>query len=184
MTARLITAADVCEAAETALVAGLLDTITAFGLEDEMTPPATWDQLPTLEALTSANMPAGAITSPGLVGEPVQRSTGYDATWRLVVGVYDRDADHSATADRIRTWAGLLRATIVRARSLGGLAQSVKWSGENYQLLPMRSAARTISGCAVAFNVTVTNVVDVFDLGDLPIVESTHPILTVRPNQE
>lgn len=184
MTVRLITAADVCEAAEQVLVAGLLDVITAFGLQAKMTPPATWDQLPTLEALTAANMPAGAITSPGLVGEPVQRSNGYDATWRLVVGMYDRDADHSATADRVRTWAGLVRATILRARSLGGLAQSVRWSGEDYQLIRQRSAARTLGGCAVAFNVTVTNVVDVDDLLPLPIVQSTHPVLTVRPHQE
>lgn len=192
---RFITADDVCFAAETTLRENLASVITTLGLDVAPTPPArpgkaftppgNWDQVPTLEALSSANFPAGAITSPGLTGPPVRRGrwgTGYDVTWRLAVGIYDRGRTYNETASRNRTWAALVRATMLQHPTLGGLVSSLTWVGEEYRQIPGRAAAKTLGGCAVAFDVIVENVVDLS--ADPTVSSAAQPDLTVQPAQE
>lgn len=143
------------------------------------TPVATWDQLPSLAALTSAALPAGAVVSPGLVEPPTRsRSTGYRATWRLVVGVYDRGEDYADTQARCGRWAALVRFTVLRSVNLAGFASDVLWAGEEYAELPERSSARTLAGCAVAFDVTVQDVLGV-PTSD-PVVTTPVVTTTVR----
>ncbi len=184
---RLITADTVCSAAQGILTTHMADVATSLGLDQAPAPLGTvraWDQVPTLEALTTANFPAGAITSPGLVTAPTRRGTwgtGHDATWRLVVGIYDKGGSFNETAHRVRTWAALIRATLLLHPSLGGLASSLSWVGEEYRQITERKSSRTIGGCAVAFDVTVDNVIDP---AAGPLVLSTQPTTTVRPVQE
>lgn len=177
---RLITAADLCDGVEAVLVEQLWEIVGIFNLQETLKQITDWHQLPTIEALTTANTPAGAITSPGLASDPTRHGGRIDAVWRVVVGIYDRDADHTATAHRTRVWAGLVRACVLRNPRLGGIASGVTWVGERYEVIPARAAARTLGGCAVSFNVSAKDVVDVDDLGELPIVLETHPSLTVH----
>lgn len=143
-----------------------------------------WQQLPTIEAIASAQYPAVAIVSPGLVREPTRKRSGdaYETTWRVAVGIYDREKspDHNATQDKVRDWVALLRITLLRTPTLGGVSRRVTWAGEEYDLLPDRNKARTIGAGALAVDVTV-DVPDPLGLGAFPSVTSTAPDLTVNP---
>ncbi|HTW17080.1 MAG TPA: hypothetical protein VMF51_18260 [Nocardioides sp.] len=184
MTARIISADDLCQAAEEILTEQLPELITLLGVTG-FKPVTTWQQVPAIEALTSANFPVGAITSPGLVDRPSKsRGKGWTATWRLAVGIYDRGTDHRDTAARSRKWASYVRTVLLQNRTLGGVAKTVTWAGEEYAQLPQKTAARTLGGCAVAFDIEVENVVDL-DAGTAwPLVQSTHPHVSVTTPQE
>lgn len=187
MTVRLVDADTVCAAAETTLRAHLPEVIALLGLdvnagrEKKYAPPAKWDQVPALEAL--ASIPAfpaavGAITSPGLAEPPVRRRfDAYDATWRLSVGVYSRGRDYAETARRNRRWAAIIRACLVRHPDLGAGAESLTWVGEEYRQVPQKNAARTLAGCAVAFDVKFTDVV-LFPTGPGPVTEQVPTVQT------
>lgn len=184
---RLVTADDLCAAVEAILVEHLPPWAEAAGLVTAGGPAVrTWQQLPTPEALSSAQFPAGAVTSPGLTGPPTRTRDGYEATWRLAVGFYDRGTDHRDTASRIRRWAALIRTVLVAHAQLGGLARTLTWVGEDYAARAEAGSARTLGGCSVAFDVLVTDVVPTTappELGGAPadpLVTSTATTVAVR----
>lgn len=177
----LLSADDLCTGVQAILAAKLPGLAASKGL----TPVTKWDQLPTTLALQAANLPAGAISSPGLATVPVRLTTGYDATWQLEVAVFDRGRDYNETASKVRDWAAVVRQVLVQNPTLGGVAATLKWVGESYAQLPDRSAARTIGGCSVLVNVTARSVIDIApyappDQPGLPVVESTQSTITVR----
>lgn len=137
-----------------AVEAVLRERLPALAIRAGLEPVATWQQVPTIDALTSASVPALAITSPGITEAPKRRAGVYEATWRVAIGIYDRGRDHEATAGRVRTWAAIVRAALTGSR-LGGIAAETTWVGEDYASLPGRDHARTIAGAAVAFDVRV-----------------------------
>lgn len=143
----------------------------------------TWQQLPTLQAIATADYPAVAIMSPGLVGPPeYQRSRDcWTAWWRAEVGIFDRhgvdDAGHSATQRLVRNWVAWLRTAALRQQTLGGAARAVVWAGEEYDLLPDREQARTIGAGTLMLNIKA-DVPDTLGLG-LPIVTTTNTQLNV-----
>lgn len=179
---RVISADDVCTAAETVLRTGLPVLVGLLELDDAAFPVITeWQQLPTTEALTSANLPAAAVSSPGLTGTPRRNGDGsWDTVWRVDVGIFARGADHSETQERVRTWCALIRTVLLANPSLGGLGQTLSWAGERYALFPQRNTARTFGGGAVSVDVAVDNVADL-GLSRGPVVLSTHPSLTIQP---
>lgn len=179
----LLSADDLCTAAEAVLKEHLQALATSRGLENIR----TWEQLPTLEALTTANLPAVAVSSPGLTKPAVRRSAGYDATWRIVVGAFARGDSFTETAARVRDWAAVIRQVVLQHPTLGGVATGVEWVGEEYVERPERSTARTLGGCAVVFDVTAHNVIDAEPYvppeqggGKQPAVQSTHSTVTIR----
>jgi hypothetical protein len=186
----LLSAHDLCTAVETVLLEHLPTLAASRGLKKV----TKWDQLPTVEALTAANLPAGAITSPGLTEPPTRRTTGHTATWRIVIGVYDRGRDYKETQSLTRRWAAVVRQVLVQHPTLGGVATGVQWIGEEYAERPERSSARTLGGCAVLFDVTATDVIDSTPYvppdqpgSEVPVVQSTQSTVTVRrpsPTQE
>lgn len=189
MAARLITADDLCVAAAEILAEHLPAVVAAMGWDEDsvapLAPVTTWEQVPTLEALTAAEMPAGAVTSPGLAETPTRRERGrHDAVWRISVGVYDRGDDYHETARRVRRWAAAVRATLLEHRTLNGVADGVWWRGEEYRQKPNAGAARTLGGCAVAFDVKAANVIDLgspVSPGAGPLVQSVHARISTRP---
>ena len=156
--------------------------VQQLGFEDRLTPIKLWQQIPNPRALTSAQFPAAAITSPGLADRPDRRSFGYDTKWRVAVGIFDRGDNHDNTAWRTRTWAALVRGVMVRNPSVGGVASSLRWISEDYAERSERESARTLGGCAVGFDIGVTNVVDLSALD--PAVRTTQSDLAVNPPQE
>lgn len=177
-------AEDICRATEVVLTAKVPVLLDLLGRQD-LGQVKTWQQLPTIEALSSADFPAVAITSPGLIGTPTysRASNSWTATWRIAVGVYARGKDHSETAAHVRDWCAVLRTVLLLNKRLGGVAKTLAWAGEEYARVPRKDQARTFSGGAVAVDVTVENVADFDGLQnlDLPLVLSTHPSLTVQP---
>jgi hypothetical protein len=145
----------------------------------------TWQQLPTIQAIATADYPAVAITSPGLVEPPTYKrsSDSWETWWRAAVGIYDRagvdDGGHRATQAQVRNWIAFLRVAALRNPTLGGAARAVRWAGEEYDMLPDRNKARTIGAGALALDIKV-EVPNTWGLG-LPPVTSTQLDLT---NQE
>lgn len=137
-----------------------------------------WHQVPEPGALVAGKFPAAAVDSPGLVTPPTRsRASGWSATWRCAVGVYDRGRTHEETATKVRAWAAVIRAVVLDHPSLGGVARSTDWVGEEYAQMPGKAQARTIGGCAVAFDVTATNVADLTPTA--PLVGSTQTSISV-----
>lgn len=181
---RLVTADDVCVALETTLETHMPRVLEAMGW-DNLSAVTSWSQVPTADALSSANLPAGTIESPGLTGPPVRNGEGgWDATWRVAAGIFDRGDDYDETAATVRRWAAAIRTAAMADVTLGGLAEQLVWVGEDYARRPERNQARTLGGCAVAFDVTVHNVVELplppAPGGTNPIVTSTHRTISVR----
>ena len=144
----------------------------------------TWQQVPTLEAIATADYPAVAMTSPGLVEPPAYKRSSYtwETTWRAAVGLYDRvgvdDGGQSATQQRVRDWIMILRTAALRNPTLAGTARWIRWAGEEYDLLPDRNKARTIGAGALALDIRV-DVPDTLGMG-LPAVASTSTSTDVR----
>jgi hypothetical protein len=180
---RLVTADDICHAVEVLLTNHLPFWSEAAGLPEVK----TWQQLPTPQAISAAAVPAGAITSPGLTEPPTKHRDAYEATWRVVVAIYDRGTDHTDTQGKARTWAALIRTVLVQHPRLDGLALRLTWVGEDYALLGERSSARTLAGCFVAVDVTVADVVPAAAPPEFggsptaPAVITTRSTVSVRP---
>jgi hypothetical protein len=164
---------ELCVAAGSILTDHLAETMVAlFGGAAASYKIKTLQQVPTPQALVSADLPALAITSSGLTRPPkLERSAGlYRVTWGVGVGVYERGRDHDETQAKVRNWIAGVRTTLLTRKSLGGLASDLGWSGEQYALVPNRESARTLAGGAVAFNVTAAVPLTV---GAMPLVSTT-----------
>lgn len=180
MSTPIRSADELCAAIETVLVDHLDDTMNELGWTNEAGYESmrSWRQLPSLDALTAAQLPAGAVIAPDVVGEPVyEASTGlWRTTWRIPVVAYGRGSDHSDTQARIRNRVAAIRTTLLAHKSLGGLASAMRWTGENHNLIPARDSARSIAAGGISVDVTAD--VDM-SLGTLPVVETTFPTVTV-----
>lgn len=180
----IVSADELLVALETTLRDHLPATVAALVAQhgwvaDDFPTILEWQQLPTLEALSTADTPAMAVTSPGLVGEPAysRADGGYRATWALSAGIYDRGEDHAHVQAKIRRWCAAVRLTVRAHRTLGGVATGSTWIGDRYGLKPNRDQARTLGMGAVAFNVSAL-VIDT--LGAPPLVAQTPTTLSVQ----
>lgn len=184
MSAPISSVDELCVGVETILREHLAGVMDALGFEDaKYDEIKTWQQLPTTTALVAASLPGVAVSAAGLVGAPsYSRSTrSWTTTWRIAVGVYERGKDHADTQARVRNWCAGIRTTLVKHKSLGGLATALAWSGEEYALVPDREQARTIAAAAVAFDITATVSADAAPTaGALPTVTSTPTTLSVQ----
>jgi hypothetical protein len=174
----------ICEAVEQILTDQLSAALAAQGAMREA-PTALdlvlhWHQLPSRQALHTAELPAGAITSPGLVGVPIRDELGhYRATWSVAVAVYARGVDHNDTTQRMRAYAAAVRDVLIANPSLGGVAIGVRWTHEEYALLDPR-ASRTEGGCMVEIEVDVQDAAQPTTAGT-PIVEATGDYQLIHP---
>ena len=151
----IVTADEVCRDVEACLRKHLPELAAAA----ELQAVKQWQQVPTEEALSNADVPGIAITIPGLTDAPTRDIKGVKAVWRVAVAAYDRGEDYADTTRRTRTWAALIRAVLVRHLAAdSALVHEVAWVGEEYALAPA-AAARTLGGGAVAVDVTVREAV-------------------------
>lgn len=146
----VVTADEICQAVELVLRQYLPALAAGAGLA----PVEEWQQLPTAEALSTAQFPAIAVTTPGLADTPTRTGRGVNAVWRIAVGVYDRGGSHAQTAGNVRKWAALIRTVLLQDLA-GDIVWQVTWVGEEYALRPEVSSARTLGGAAVAVDVAV-----------------------------
>jgi hypothetical protein len=174
----IVSVDELCAALEATLREHLVPTMTALGFD--YGDVKTWQQVPTLSALATADLPAIAVTSPGLIGDPTysRSSRKWTATWRISAGIYVRGEGHLETQKKVRDWTAGIRTAVLRHRTLGGVANSLTWSGEQYADRPERESARTLGGGSATFAVTAD--LPEPTIGALPVVTSTPTTLSVQ----
>lgn len=105
-------------------------------------------------------LPQCVIISPGMAGPPKMEGDGtFRAFWRLGIGVVNSAKDAASTNRNSKWYAAAVRAIILQHRSLGGIAQGVKWELESYEEGPVESE-RTLAVASCEFIVEVEGVVD------------------------
>jgi hypothetical protein len=176
----LVTADEACAAVEASLRAALPAAAADLGL----TAIQEWQQVPTDDALTSAAVPAVAISSPGDAREPRRTAAGYEIPYRVSVAIFDRGENHGDTQRRIRIWAALLTAALAQNQTLGGFAKRLTVI-EQRIADPGRGAARTLGGCSVSVDIepaalAVPHVAAPLLPGSGPTVQSTSTTTSVR----
>lgn len=108
----------------------------------------------------AAQRPAGVIAAPGTVGDPERRGDGsYDALWSLGVGVVVAAATRDAAYTLAGDYAAAIRALFVQQPSLGGLAESLRWIGEDVAEVEW-TTDRSVHAGMQEFQVVIPNVVN------------------------
>ncbi|BBH17500.1 hypothetical protein Back2_17870 [Nocardioides baekrokdamisoli] len=175
---------ELCTAAETILKTYLVNTMTGFGYTTGAgyKPIKTWQQVPTVTALSTADLPGIAIVASDTVGDPIYQAVTdtWLTTWRISTGLYVRGGTHDETQARVRNYIAAIRATYLTHKSLGGYCRPIQWKGEGYNLLPARNEARTIAAGACTFDATVEVTTKPLQL-DLPTVATTQTTVTAHP---
>ena len=177
---RVIGGDDIVTALDAHLREHLPDVVRALGLT-ELGDVATWMIVPDIDAITAAKLPAVAVVVGGMTQTPERTAQQYRGVWSASIGIFDRGSSHADTQKRIAAWAKAIRTTFI-AHPLTGTGMSVRWQGEEYDLIPSRNAARTLAGAEVMLDVTVDIAVDLTDLppGSGPLVRSVHNRTTIQ----
>lgn len=131
-------------------------------------------------------LPAIIVVSPGTEGEPAQEQGATWAAWyqATVVALVQAPAETNVRA-LAGMYAAAIRGVVMQHGSIGGVADGVKWMGEEYQGEPAADRNRTRGAVLIHFRVKVTNIVDgqggpsgdppddpLADMPDLPIVQT------------
>jgi len=133
----------------------------------------TWQIVPTAEAISAAKLPAVAIVSPRMGATPERSGNTYSGVWQASVGIYTRGKDHEDTQTRVAAWAKVIRtAAVMVPMTATGL--SLRWAGEEYDLVPTKQDSRTIAGAEVMFDVIVDVALDLNGSTTLPPLLSVH----------
>lgn len=173
----VVTADEVCAAVEATLRAWMPTAIEALGISDSVDPPHDYKQLPTAEALRSADLPACGISSPGFADAPIRDEDGnLLITWRVVVVAYMRGADYAETQSLTRTYAAAIRTILVQQKTLLGFANGTELISEGYE--PVNDGARTLGGAILEIDVQISDAVNDMAAADgLPPVPLPAPVV-------
>jgi len=137
----------------------------------------TWQIVPTMEALASAKHPSIALVSPSMTAAPQRSGAGgrqYTGEWRMSIGVFDRGDNHEGTQTGIQQWAKAIRVAALLT-PLTGTGISLRWAGEEYDVIPTKQDSRTIAGAEVMFDATVDVALDLTDIPAAPPLRSVLP---------
>lgn len=168
----------ICTAIEQALREHIRDVLEALGWLGQLGDVRTFQQVPDLNAVAAANLPAVMIGTSRADFDTTRSGERFDGTWQVAVGVRDRGKDHTDTAQRIRRWATAITLAATLDRSLGGIASSVRPISAHYDDLADVSQARTIAAAAIVLEIRVLDAIDLDEfrrrLQPTPTVTSTH----------
>lgn len=170
----VVTADEVCHDVQTALEAVLPEVFAAVGdpAGRELLAPRSYEQVPTRDAVISANLPAVGIFSPGTVDAPERDENGwYSKVWRVTVAYYLRGNSYTNTQWAARTAAALIQAALVQS----GIRDGVWPASEAYDLIES-SNSKTLAGVAVDVDVRVAQAFS--DMESAPY-EPTSTVLSV-----
>lgn len=180
----VIGADDISEAIERTLRANIPRVKAALELEEELDEIQTWQQVPIPAALAAAALPAVAIIAPSMTSEARRNATTYDGVWQTSVIVVARGTDHKHTQQQIQKWAKVVRVAALLTPALDGLAVSLRWVGEQYDLEADQATARTLAGCEVFFDAIAETSMDLSQIRSTitaaPTVTATD--ITVTPS--
>lgn len=155
----LTTLSDVGLAARATLVARLPTHLA--GLSRPLPVPSSYDLVPTPDAIRRVKGAVCAVTANALRQEPERKGTGsYDAWFTLNVGLF-----HQATADMplltaTGDYAAAIRQCLVQNPTLGGLADTVRWTAESADVVGDGLTPSTLGLAVVEFAVLVRGVLD------------------------
>lgn len=152
----IVTADEVCLAVENTLRAWLPPMFDAMGVTDELEAPKTWRQVPTVDALKEAAMPAAGTATPGWSGEPERDEDGnLQITWRVNVLFFVRGNDYEQTQRHTRLYAAAASTVLMQQHTLLGFATATDVVGETYE--PINDGARTLGAALIEVDVTVSD---------------------------
>ena len=118
------------------------------------------------------------VTVPGTAGQPEIYQSNVRAHFHVDVMVYlYGTTDWQETEALTQAYAACIRTCIVQNRSLGGLAESTIWMGEEY-LEGEHSSGRTTGVSHIRFLVTVANVMNIY--GGVPAPSTSAPAAAVE----
>lgn len=110
-----------------------------------------------LERWPEQQIPCLILISPGLADQPYQRDEGYDAAWRLDVGVIVDASTQEAAHALVRVYAAAVRECLCQQTWDSDLVNDARWIGEAYDDTPV-DKRRTLAAARLTFTVTVDDV--------------------------
>lgn len=169
----VVTADEVCQAVQATLEAWMPTALAAFAAaldEPELDAPHDYEQVPTVDALTSADLPSVGILTPGLAAPPVRDEDGnLQCTWRVNVVAFIRGDDYAVTQHNTRLYAAAIATILTQQHTLLGFAAGTRLVAEDYE--PITAGARTLGGALVSVDVTVDDA-----RNDLAVLDGPPPI--------
>jgi hypothetical protein len=161
---RIVDGMQVAEAARATLQDFLIDHIAEIERQRGLPPqtiaaPMNWSFVLDLRrAADEANLPRVMVECAGLDGRPERGGEGFwRAPWALVVSAVVSARDDESTERLARRYAAAIRDCLLSHRTLGGVAETVRWTDEQYDPLGSDDTQAIASG-SVAFTVWVEDV--------------------------
>jgi hypothetical protein len=126
--------------------------------------PQTVDLLATLEAMSSAAVPALAVSEGGLAEPLTPGASGqrgvYDGAFRVTARVLSRGQDYEDTSRISRVYGDAVIRAVMWHRRLGGLATTVAVTAAEPGVIDP-AAVRTLAAREIDFTVYLPDVLDV-----------------------
>lgn len=129
--------------------------------------------------------PAVLVVSPGTAEAPMGEGDGKWAAWyQLTVVVLVMSSDEIAVRALAGYYSGAVRGAVLQHGSIDGIADGVRWEGEEFQGEPGEQRNRTRGAALVHFRVRIAETIDTNgglrtpptdpynDPADLPIVQT------------
>jgi hypothetical protein len=113
-------------------------------------------------------VPAIVIVNNGINAIPRQDGDkSYRAPWTIGVGAIVSARTEEETNIMVKTWGGLIRATLLQQQSLGGFTDGITWVSETYDQLPSIDR-RSLQTVHLMFEIIVPKTVSARELPWMP----------------
>lgn len=123
-------------------------------------PPLLYTNRNSFDINAGEKLPRIVCISPGLADTPRTKGDGqYIASWRLGVGVATASHDEQTANLRVKIMGAAVRAVLTQKASLGGIAQSTRWTDESYDDLPFPTQNQHLKAAGIYFVVECEDVV-------------------------
>lgn len=176
----LVSLSDVSLAARSTLTTRLPAHLA--GLARPLPVPTSYDVVPTSDAIRRVQGAACAVSANALRQEPERKGDGsYDAWFVLTVALFHQNTTATPLLTATGDYAAAIRQCLEQHRTLGGLAETTRWTGESADLVGDALTPSNLGLAVVEFSVKVLNVLDQTPPAVTYVsVASTFPSVTVR----
>jgi hypothetical protein len=140
----------------------LKEVLIQRGIDDtaDLPVPRTYRTFKEFDHYPDQSLPAVVIISPGTVEEPTKEGDGQvTACFRVGVAIINKAKNEHLVNRNCKIYASAARAILVQQRSLGGLANGVKWISEGYEEGPT-DKFRSLGASTLEFDIDVPGIVN------------------------
>lgn len=177
----VVSTSDVGLAARATLLAHL--PVHLAGLLRPLPVPSSYDVVPTADAIRRVQGAVCAVSSNGLRQEPERRGDGgHDAWFVLNIALFHQNTAEMPLLTATGDYAAAIRECVVQHPSLGGLAQSTRWTAESVDLVGDALTPSALGLAVVEFSVLVRNALDMRHPGRLPDPAVTAAVPQITPH--